>query len=135
MCTIEHDENFELPTEHKITVYKIFGNSRVDDCLYNFTMQDSFKIGKNVWNSDHINMQLGFQVFVEEQSAIDWVKSYQKVDLVIPVTIFKKDIVKASGEFNFDLKDHKVFEVKAFTLRKKDWIEARKKADKRYGEL
>lgn len=118
MCTLIHDPAIKLSKKEKIVAYKVFGFGFKRKKPLDFAGENSFKFGLNTWD-DRPHLQKGFQVFVSEEDAYSWLLKFEDFDLIVPVTILTKNIVKASNDF--DDKGFKAYEVKKFSLWKKDW--------------
>ena len=117
MCTIKHDPIIELPKGKTFTAYKVFGRGKIENIPRSFDVIDIFNIGTNKWyKKGYKTEQEGFQVFAEKKDADQFM---WPVDVILPLTINTKDIVKAGlwgyGEGSL------VYEVKKFKLSKKQW--------------
>lgn len=133
MCTFEHNPRIRLSKEEEITVYKVFGKNYAPPLTFNEDV--SFKFGKNIWNKrkakEADNLQSGFQVFAKKKDAEIWKKiNGHGCELVCPIIIKTKDIVKATNEFKVftwsgpSQLEFRVYEVSSFVLWKKDWKKA-----------
>jgi len=133
MCTFRHDQNIKLPEEKKVIAYKVFSEYFDDPTPFSDINKNTpFKFGKNIWDEKtgkglHDDQE-GFQVFVTKEHAIKWITQDGKCENIrhifplCPVTIYTKDIVKVTDDFNDAwLGPYEAYEVKSFSIYKKDW--------------